>query len=538
MKHLYPNAKLICGNTEVGIETKFKNSHYPIVIYCVDIPELSFFTVGKSGLELGASLCLSKLMENLSALLNEYPEQKLGNVRAILEILHLFAGTQIRNVGAVAGNIATASPISDLNPLLMAMGSILTIRSKRDGIRKIPLSQFFLGYRKTALKSHEIIVSITIPFTDPLEFIVSSKQAKRRHDDIAIVNSALRVVLEKSGPQKFKIQTVRLCFGGMAATSSFAKHAESFLLGKIWSQNLVTPALEALDLDFPLDKSSPGGMAEYRKSLAASFLFKFFMIVSQKISSPAESPPAQSFTPTQREISRGKQTYADIKSPYGAPGSSLIHVAAKKQASGEAIYCDDIPRFVNEVYGALVLSTVAHAEIEAIDASEALKLPGVIAFVSSRDVFTNEMFQGARLEECFASKLITCVGQHLGVIVAENYGLAQKAAKLVKVACKVLKPVLSIEEAVSLKQYFFGHHPLVIQQGDLSKAFKEADYVEEGEIRCGGQDHFYLETNCTIAIPKNEDNEIEIISSTQNPSATQFAVAQALGIPAHKVICR
>lgn len=77
-----------------------------------------------------------------------------------------------------------------------------------------------------------------------------------------------------------------------------------------------------------------------------------------------------------------------------------------------------------------------------------------------------------------------------------------------------------------------------MKKGDAEAAMKAAPHTLEGEMHIGGQEHFYLETNSSIAIPKGEDGEMEIISSTQNPTATQNEAAHALGVAANKVVCR
>ncbi|KAG5459618.1 MAG: hypothetical protein BJ554DRAFT_8436, partial [Olpidium bornovanus] len=72
--------------------------------------------------------------------------------------LRYFAGNQIRNVATLAGNIATASPISDMNPVLVACRSRLEVVSAVSGEKRfIPAEEFFLGYRKTALRNDEIL---------------------------------------------------------------------------------------------------------------------------------------------------------------------------------------------------------------------------------------------------------------------------------------------------------------------------------------------------------------------------------------------
>ena len=67
-------------------------------------------------------------------------------------------------------------------------------------------------------------------------------------------------------------------------------------------------------------------------------------------------------------------------------GRPVVHVSALKQASGEALYLDDIPPRANELHAGFVFSTRAHARITSVDAQEALKEPGVTHFFSAKDL--------------------------------------------------------------------------------------------------------------------------------------------------------
>lgn len=120
LRKVYPDSRLVVGNTEIGIEVKFKNAVYPTYISPVHVPELNAVAVVSDGVEIGASVTLSKLAEVLRGLVEERPEHETQTFRAILSQLKYFAGNQIRNAAAIAGNIVTASPISDLNPVLFA----------------------------------------------------------------------------------------------------------------------------------------------------------------------------------------------------------------------------------------------------------------------------------------------------------------------------------------------------------------------------------------------------------------------------------
>jgi len=122
------------------------------------------------------------------------------------------------------------------------------------------------------------------------------------------------------------------------------------------------------------------------------------------------------------------------------------------------------------------------------------------------------------------------------MILATSAKQAEAGARAVLVKYEELPAIFTIEEAVAAKS-FFAHYRYIVN-GDTEKAFKEADHVFSGSTRMGGQEHFYLETNACVAIPKPEDGEMEIWSSTQNPSETQAYVAQVTGVSANKINSR
>lgn len=216
-----------------------------------------------------------------------------------------------------------------------------------------------------------------------------------------------------------------------------------------------------------------------------------------------------------------------------------IHASAYKQATGEAVYCDDIPKHDNELYLVLVLSTKAHANIVLIDPSDALQEQGVTAFFSAKDLPAEQNICGplAKDEEIFVSKTVTSHGQILGAIVAEDRLTARRAAGLVKIVYEDIFPVIiTIEDAIAHNSILPGF-PIIYTSGDVEKAMKASDHVVKGKVRLGGQEHFYLETHTCLVVPKDSD-ELEIFASTQQPGEVQQKVAQILGIPANRVVCR
>jgi xanthine dehydrogenase/oxidase len=95
---------------------------------------------------------------------------------------------------------------------------------------------------------------------------------------------------------------------------------------------------------------------------------------------------------------------------------------------------------------------------------------------------------------------------------------AEEGMRAVKIEYEDLPVILTIEEAIEAES-FFEHYRFIVD-GDTEAAFKEADHIITGVSRMGGQEHFYLETQACVAIPKPEDGEMEIWSGTQNPTET------------------
>ena len=125
------------------------------------------------------------------------------------------------------------------------------------------------------------------------------------------------------------------------------------------------------------------------------------------------------------------------------------------------------------------------------------------------------------------------------MIVAIDQATAKRAAKQVVVEYEELPSVVTIEQAVEAGAFHTKDLSLSHKAaGNLDTAWSACDHIIESSMRTGAQEHFYLETQAVIAIPKGEHGEMEIIASSQNPTATQAVVAKVLGVPANRIICR
>ena len=225
IKHAFPSAKIIGGSTETQIEIKFKAMQYSASVYVGDIPELRQFAFHDDFLEIGGNVALTDLESICDQAVGHYGPAKAQPFVAIKKAIRYFAGRQIRNVGTAAGNLATASPISDLNPVFVATNSVMIAKSLKK-TTEIPMGSFFKSYRVTALPQDAVIASMRIPVSrEKHEYVRTYKQSKRKDDDIAIVNACLHVAINDEGI----VEGADLVYGGMAPITIQARNAMDFL---------------------------------------------------------------------------------------------------------------------------------------------------------------------------------------------------------------------------------------------------------------------------------------------------------------------
>lgn len=122
------------------------------------------------------------------------------------------------------------------------------------------------------------------------------------------------------------------------------------------------------------------------------------------------------------------------------------------------------------------------------------------------------------------------------MVIATTHEKAVKISQKVVITYEELPSIITIQEAIQSNSYFNDNHSIVT--GNLEKQVKASDLIVEGEFYTGGQEHFYLETNCSVVTPSDGGRQLEIISSTQNLSKTQHFVAAVVGIPANQVVAK
>ncbi len=223
-----------------------------------------------------------------------------------------------------------------------------------------------------------------------------------------------------------------------------------------------------------------------------------------------------------------------LSSVIGAVHQQPNHDSALKHVSGEAAYIDDLPKPRDLQEAVLVLSPYPHAKIISINYSKALIMPGVSGVATATDINgQNDIAPVFSGEPLLADTLVEYAGQPIAAVSAETYDQALAASKKIEIEFEVLQPVLSIEEAWEKESFTFD--PLKITFGRPLQAIAEAPKVLEGHISCGGQDHFYLETQIAMAVP-GEGQDITVYSSTQHPTDAQIGISRVLNIPQHCVV--
>jgi xanthine dehydrogenase large subunit len=217
----------------------------------------------------------------------------------------------------------------------------------------------------------------------------------------------------------------------------------------------------------------------------------------------------------------------------GAAGQSKFHESARAQVAGAATYIDDIPELRGTLHAAPVCSPVAHGTLLGLDASAALAVPGVRAFISAQDIPGDTTLAAfAHDEPVFAQDTVQFLGQVGGLIVADTVMTARRAARLVKWNVQALPAVLSVHEAHAQQSYVLP--PVHVKRGDAQAALQRAPHQLEGRFEVGGQEHFYLEGQIAYVVPL-EQNQWRVYSSTQHPGEVQHWVSHALGLHNHAV---
>ena len=253
----HPDATVLAGGTDWGVEVNLRGERAAYVVAVDRLPELRTFGVSEHDIEIGAALTLSEVESALE-----------GRVPMLDEVFDLFASRLIRNGATIGGNLATASPIGDLAPALMALEAGVVLASA-EGDREVPIADYFTGYRETVRRTDELIRAVRIPM--PTAGITAfHKIAKRRYDDISSVAIGFAVELAEGS-----VKSARIGLGGIAATPVRALATEAALEGRPWSHDTVREAAVVMRGEgTPMDDHRAS--AAYRSAMLGTALLRLW----------------------------------------------------------------------------------------------------------------------------------------------------------------------------------------------------------------------------------------------------------------------
>ncbi len=493
IKREYPDAVLVAGATEIGVLINKRGLRYPRLISTECIRELRMIGSTENRWHFGAAATLTQIEESIGT---ELP--------AFSKMLSLFASRQIRSRATLGGNLATASPIGDSAPLLLALDASVVLASSQ-GERVVPIGLFFTGYRKTVMRADELIKTIIVPRV-PNRRVEFFKVSKRREMDIATVSAAFCIEVDAND----RVRHARLAFGGVAATPARAEDAEQVLIGRALSESL-KDALAALKSAFtPIDDAR--GTAAYRQALIGSLWEKFVA---------GETDESPTFTTSEAW-------------PVPDDSRALSHESAIGHVTGRAEYVHDVAqkRSMLEIWP--VCAPHARARIRRLDTSAAAAAPGVSAVLTAADIPGHNNVGVTRPDETLlADGEVLYHGHMVAVVVGESATACRAAAALVVAEYEPLPALLTVPEAIAANSFHTG--PNTIRRGNVTAALAASPRKLSGTFELGGQEHFYLETHAAWAEVDGEGN-IFIASSTQHPSEIQTIVSEVLHLPRSRVV--
>lgn len=277
-----PQATIWAGGTDLGLSVTQHLVDHEIIIQLSGIEALKSWSLSDAtndistdeqtqsqSLVLGAGMSYKQMLPVL--------EQYFPRFAQVFERI---ASPQIRNMGTIGGNIANASPIGDLPPILLALDASIHLRHCAPNREEsshapytdeiIPLSAFFLDYKKTKLQAGSYIVAIHIPLMQDHQHLFIHKISKRYEDDISACLLAARLDVSADGAI---IDNVKLGLGGMAAIPLLAVHCQQALIGQATDVASFEQAAQVLSADVT-PMTDVRASREYRSHVVQRLLVK------------------------------------------------------------------------------------------------------------------------------------------------------------------------------------------------------------------------------------------------------------------------
>ena len=522
--------KLVAGNTARGVYEEITDSD--TIIDLTQVQELKMI-VG-APLEIGAAVTVTDSMNHFKMML-ENDEEGYHYLQVLLDNLVYVASPALKDVATWAGNIMIKYQHrefeSDMFTMLEALGVHVKIVHREIGnIKTELLTPAELLETDMERKVIQSIIFPQLTNSHAFQFFKVSPRTAFSH---SYVSAAFKAKIDPTG-KKFQGKP-SFVFCGINKDFLHAKEAENYCSDKnLTDSEIIKQLISVIDNEARADNNPKQAGQDFRSGLGGALLYKFLLHIFGDSGAVSANRKSGSMDLRQlRPVQRGEHHYDQDKSRYPVT-KPIKKLESDVQCTGEAEYVGDIPERHDEVHAAFVVATQANCDIESVNPGEAMKIDGVIDFITHKDIPGENCVKNNKAypEKLFASNHIHHAGQAVGLIIAKTRDTAIKAAKLVKVRyINVKKPILSIKEALEANE------PERISsercggpktEGDVEAELSAGKEAVKGEFEIGSQYHFHLETQTCIVTP--EEDGVRVTSTTQYMDAVQKIVAGALGI--------
>jgi xanthine dehydrogenase small subunit len=275
-KARHPDAVIVSGGTELGVLRNKQGLEPRTLLSLMHIPGLADITSVEDAVVVGANVTWTQV-ESFARV--SLPELHRVVVR--------FGSPQIRNVATLVANVAHGSPIADSLPFLLVMDAELDLVGP-NGPRRVPINDFYKGYKVKDLAPEEIITQVRFSRPDPDELLKLYKVSRRQDLDIATFGAAVRI--RKAGEI---ITHAKVAYSGVAPTVVRLRRTEAFLQGKHFAEETFAEAGRMARTEIqPI--TDVRGTRDFRRRLAENILLKFFFDCAAPAN--AHSPVAEALS--------------------------------------------------------------------------------------------------------------------------------------------------------------------------------------------------------------------------------------------------
>ncbi|XP_070499173.1 uncharacterized protein [Chironomus tepperi] len=524
---------LVAGNTAHGVYRR--SPDLKVFIDISNVEELRSYKINQNSLELGANMTLSECMKVFSKIADE--NASFSYLHEVVSHFDLIANVPVRDNGTLAGNLMIKNQHnefpSDIFLLFETIGAVFKVVNSFESCLKeitdVDPKRFI------ATNMHKkLLTKIILPAYDPSKFVFRSfKIMPRAQNAHAYVNAGFLLEMNQT-----KVISAKICFGGINPNFIHAEKTEKFLVGQdLFKNETLQQALSTLSDEINPDWVLPDASPEYRKNLALSLFYKFVLNIApnEKVSDSFRSGGEI----LKRGLSSGTQTFDTYEQNWPIT-KNIPKIEADVQCTGEAKYVNDFPKVSNELHAAFVTAKIVHKIIKSIDASEALKIPDVVAFYSAKDIPGNNdalpytAMPDSEMEEIFCQSQVRFYNQPVGIIVAESFEAANRASELVKITYedndqdKHKRVIATLRDVIDQAPERIELKPGSSSQR-LVESSIEGKHKISGRFEMENQYHFTMETQTCLCIPIEDG--LDVYSATQWMDATQIAISDMLKIP-------